>query len=278
MNKIIVLEDQFDPYELPPGYYTAYSDTAAYPTLWSMVNVGIAHDEGSRYLEGGVIQMMASYDMPPLERNPEDDNYEEAMIVIPHSSFTKVTNDYGNWRQMWWREVIQNAVDAGATQIDCRIQELEDGTWLASCQDNGEGMSQDTMMNAFFTVGGTEKPAYAHGGFGEAKKLIALAWIQFSVHSRDVLVQGSGAEFPKLKLYRNAGTVEGTKVEVVMPADKHTTEAAAIEYISRCQLSNVRFFVNGTVVRANLRRGRKKRDLPDGAELFYNKNVEGLHT
>lgn len=278
MNRIIVLEDQFDPNDLPPGYYTAYSDTAAYPTLWSMVNVGMAHDEGVRYLDGGVVQMLASYDMPPLERNPEyEDDYEEAMIIIPHSAYTKVTNDYGNWEQMWWREVIQNAVDAGATKIDCRIQEQEDGTWLASCQDNGGGMSQDTMMNAFFTVGGTEKPDYAHGGFGEAKKLIALAWIEFSVHSRDLLVRGSGAEFPKLKLYRNAGIINGTKVEVVMPADKHTTEAAAIEYISRCQLPGIKFFVNGNPARASLRRGRKKRDLPKGAELFYNEKAEGIH-
>lgn len=277
MTRIVVLEDPFDPYDLPPGYYTAYSDTPAYPTLWAMVNVGMARDEGSRYLEGGVVQRMASYQMPPLERNPDDPVFEEAMVVIPHSSFTKVVNDYGNWRQMWWREVIQNSIDANATEIDCRVQEQEDGTWLVSCQDNGSGMSYDTLMNAFFTVGGTDKPRWARGGFGEAKKLIALAWIQYRVHTRDIMVEGTGAEFPKLRVYRNMENIQGTKVEVVMPADKHTTEAAAIEYISRCQLPGVRFFVNGNPVRANLRRGRKKRDLPMGSELFYNKDVEGIH-
>ena len=277
MNRIVVLEDPFDPYELPPGYYTAYSDTPAYPTLWAMVNVGMARDEGSRFLEGGVVQRMASYQMPPLERNPDDPVFEEAMVVIPHSSFTKVVNDYGEWRQMWWREVIQNSIDADATEIDCRVQEQEDGTWLVSCQDNGGGMSYDTLMNAFFTVGGTDKPRWARGGFGEAKKLIALAWMQYRVHTRDIMVEGTGAEFPKLRVYRDVENIRGTKVEVVMPADKHTTEAAAIEYISRCQLPGVRFFVNGTPVRANLRRGRKKRDMPMGAELFYNKDAEGMH-
>jgi hypothetical protein len=277
MNRIIVLEDPFDPYELPPGYYTAYSDTPAYPTLWAMVNVGMAQDEGARYLKGGVVQRMASFQMPPLERNPNDKEFEEAMVVIPHSSFTKVVNDYGEWRQMWWREVIQNSIDANATDIDCRVQEQEDGTWLVSCQDNGVGMSYEILMNAFFTVGGTDKPLGARGGFGEAKKLIALAWVQYRVHTRDILVEGTGAEFPKLRVYRDVENIQGTKVEVVMPADKHTTEAAAIEYISRCQLPGVRFFVNGTPVKANLRRGRKKRDMPMGAELFYNKDVEGIH-
>lgn len=275
-ERLVVLEDDFDPNDLQPGYYTAYSDTESYPTLWGMVNTGWASDEGVRFLEGGVVQMAAALDMPPLVGNPEDEEFEEAMVVIPHSSFTKVVNDYRKWRQMWWREVIQNSIDAGASKIDCRVEEQADGTWLVSCKDNGCGMSYDTLMNAFFTVGGTDKPSYAHGGFGEAKKLIVLAWIKYAVTTRDIMVEGIGAEFPRLRVFRDQSRLNGTMVQVVMPADKHTTESAAIEYISRCQLSGVTFFVNGTPIKANLRRGSKKRDLPMGAELFYNKNVEGI--
>lgn len=276
--QVTLLEESFEPSELADGYYTAYSDMPAYPILYGMTLVEEAKDEGRHYWEGGVVQILASVGMEPLTENVEERTFREGVVKIPHSYFTEVTEDYGNWREMWWREVIQNAVDAGATKIECKVKEQADGTWLVSCRDNGHGMDLDTIENVFFTLRASQKwGAARHGGFGEAKKLIALAWIKFRVLSRDVEVVGNGAEWPKLGVYEGGEDIGGTLIEVVMPADKHTQEAAAISYIQKCYIPNVQFTVNDELYSANLSSGEFKRNLSLGSKLFYNKHIKDLH-
>jgi hypothetical protein len=276
-EQIILLEEIFEPSELPPGYYAAYSDSDAYPILYGMTLTEEAEDEGCRYLEGGVVQILASVGIEPIEENVKERKHREGVIKMKHSAFTKVTRDYGNWREMWWREVIQNSIDAGATKVDCKAVEQPDGTWLISCHDNGHGMDLHTIENVFFALGETEKwGRVSHGGFGEAKKLIALAWIKFRVLSKDVEVSGSGSTFPKLDVYEGGEEITGTLVEVVMPADKHTHAAAAVAFIQKCHLPHVQFVVNDEVVVADLGSGEFKRDLPLNSKLFFNRNID-LH-
>jgi hypothetical protein len=275
---VTLLESSFEPSELSPGYYTAYSDTEAYPVLYGMTLTKQAEDAGRHYWKGGVVQILAAVGLPKVEENAGERTFREGVVKIPHSYFTGVTEDYGDWREMWWRETIQNAVDAEASKIECNVKQQDDGTWLVSCRDNGHGMDLETIENVFFTLRESHKLGAArHGGFGEAKKLIALAWIKFRVLSGDVEVVGSGAEWPKLGVYEGGESIQGTLIEVVMPADKHTSEAAAISYIKKCNLPDVQFLVNDVPYEANLESGEFKRDLPLNSKLFYNRHIHDLH-
>lgn len=271
-----LLQDEFDPRLLEPGMYTAFSDTPAYPILYGLAVTGQVVFGGLRYYDGGVNQMLVLVGVPEAEANPERNAKWQAAVVVPHEAFTSIPEEeYGDttWQQMWWREVIQNSVDAGATRIHCRIEEQEDGTWLASCQDNGHGMSAQDIVDRFFRLKASKKFGETTiGGFGEAKKFIALAWIGFRVRSLDAQVQGSGADWPNLVVEDELEHLDGTLVEVVMPADKHTTEMAARDFIAKCTLPNISFTVNGESVRADLKVGEYKRELPYGTKLYYNKS------
>lgn len=271
-----LLEDEFDPRLLEPGMYTAYSNTPAYPILYGLAITGQVVYGGARYYDGGVKEILVMVGVPQAEANPEENAKWKAAVVVPHEAFTSIPEEeYGatTWQQMWWREVIQNAVDAGATKIDCRIEEQDDGTWLASCQDNGHGMTAQDIVDRFFQLKASKKFGETTiGGFGEAKKFIALAWIGYRVRSLDAQVQGSGASWPDLEVEDELERLDGTLVEVIMPADKHTTEMAARDFISKCTLTGIKFTVNGEQVRANFRPGQFKRELPYGTKLYYNKN------
>ena len=53
-------------------------------------------------------------------------------ITIPREYYQTAKKTYGdyNWQEAWWREAIQNSVDAGATEIYCDVNEEELYHWL----------------------------------------------------------------------------------------------------------------------------------------------------
>ena len=162
-------------------------------------------------------------------------------IGISREFFTTVLKDYADWREKWWREAIQNSVDARATRIDCEAVQNQDGTWTIAVEDDGGGMSEDVLLNKFLMLGGSTKVlgSGASGGFGKAKELLILPWIEWSVHSRDKLVEGEGLDYE----VSDAPYKAGTRLEVVMPGDQTTNGAAAIAFITKCNLPHVRFSV-----------------------------------
>jgi hypothetical protein len=270
-----LLEDDFDPRLLEAGLYRAYSNTPAFPLLWGMTVTGDAAFGGYKYHEGGVVEILAGIDIVgEAEANPEVERWQAA-VTIPHEAFTSIPEEeYGQatWQQMWWREVIQNAVDAGANKIDCDVEQQPDGSWLARCADNGHGMDAEGIINLFFRLKATRKfGSMSIGGFGEAKKFIALAWIKFRVRSQDAEVSGSGATWPNLDASKGHPKIKGTIVEVVMPQDKHTTEAAAVDFISKCNLPGIKFTVNGTPRQAKMRPRNFKKELAYDTKLYWDK-------
>ena len=64
--------------------------------------------------------------------------------------------------------MLQNAVDAGATRVDCLVEELPDGQYRCTCIDNGSGMDEHTLYDVFLVAGATSKSEQDTGGFGQA--------------------------------------------------------------------------------------------------------------
>lgn len=167
-------------------------------------------------------------------------------------------DDYRNWREAWWREVVQNGVDAGARTIQLEAVEEPEAMRL-SCADDGAGMDVRTVLDKFLVLGETGKGAGTDtvGGFGKAKELELLPWIAWEVHTRDLVIRGQGDAYgePERAPYR-----QGTLVTVWMDKNECTTADHARSFVAKCHLPRVAFTVNGDVVYANDRPGRLVRE------------------
>lgn len=177
--------------------------------------------------------------------------------------------DYDNWEVAFWREVVQNSRDSGATRVDLECVEdvYEDPETKerveavrVSVSDNGRGMDYDTLMTAFFRRGGTLKQEGSVGGFGDAKNLILTPWLGYEVRSHDVVVRGRHEDLFADLTKQGLPYHEGTKVTVWMPTTKTTTSQYAQFLIEQSSLDNIRFTVDGGLVKGSLPRGKLIQD------------------
>jgi hypothetical protein len=248
------------------GIYTARAGEKKYGYLDAMVAAGDAVFLGERYDPQG--RKHIAVEVPPRGKRARRNAGARRAIRIGREFFTAAIKDYADWREKWWREAIQNAVDAGANNIECIIDERADSIMVA-CQDNGVGMSEEVILDKFLVLGATTKIAGGTtGGFGKAKELLLLPWLSWSIRSGNVLVEGEGASY---EVSHTREAVHGTQLIVHMPRDEATHEPAAKAFISKCYLPRVRFHVNGEVAKANLKQGELVKEFGDKAAVYYDK-------
>lgn len=273
LNGLLVTE----PIEEPAsGVYIAAADTPAYGWLEGLALSKHGVFLGTKYASG------KKYIAVALETPFRASNVAGQIRVGPEY-FTKALREYSDWKIKWWREAIQNAVDAGATKIECVVNETDEG-YLVSCADDGTGMTEDVLINKFLVFGGTTKATGAgtRGGFGVAKELLILPWIRWRIHSRDGDVSGEGIEYE----WKSAPYREGTLLEVLMPADNATPASAVLAFIENCELPKVRFVVERRIrgvvqdrwePKAKLKCGTPLRDFDGKAMLCHNKRASGSY-
>lgn len=266
----IELSSAFDLTTLQPGRYTARSDTPAYAPLRSLTIVGAAKLAGEHYAPDGV--KVVTIDYHRSSKNPE---VEERHVGIGPEYFVRELNDYDNWPEKWWREAIQNAVDAGASRIDCRVSKGDGDFFIVECEDNGSGMDEDTLLNKFLMLGGSQKPAVAGatGGFGKAKVLLLFPWITWSIQTRSLAVAGTGGTYA---VRRDQPSHKGTILRVAMPSGQSTQIQHALAYIEKCTIPGVQFLVGEKTLRANVRKGKLVETFGDKAEVYYNESATGM--
>ena len=260
-----VLETHQDAIEAKPGLYVVHSGSAAYFPVMGFIEEGHAKVLGEFYDNRGRLVTVRVTSQPGVRvQNPEPTKH---MISIGPEFFITALKDYNDWPIKWWREAVQNAVDAGGMNIHLGSVKHEDGTVTVFCDDDGSGMDEDTILNKFLVLGATTKigASGAAGGFGKAKELLLLPWIAWRIHSRDTLIQGAGIDYT---LIRTAFR-QGTRLEVVMPPDKTTDGAIALGFLQKCYLPNVNFTVNGVPARADLAGGNVIDSVPDKAEIYF---------
>jgi hypothetical protein len=201
-----------------------------------------------------------------LQRNPteyfgkREDTYEARLYRLDQYSSQP--------SYVWWREVIQNAVDAGATNVICEVYEIDGGInvgkQLVCFRDNGKGMTKEKLKEKFLTEGGTDKGKRDEdtgnlGGFGEAKKIILLAWRSWRVitstgQTATIADCPKGGDLDYECDQVNANTLphylsssngyKGTSVEVVTWAGK-SNHRIFVEHakglVDKCNLPNISF-------------------------------------
>lgn len=272
-----ILEDAVAPDELVAGeIYAAPDDSQAYGQLLGMTVLGDAQLLGRTQLEDGGHAIAIT----PISSHHAQPNVM-GTISIGADFFATAKNDYADWREKWFREAIQNSVDAGATRVDIKISYLDPdrqviagtgvhGFTAITVTDNGSGMDEDVLINKFLVLGGTGKKAHGLvGGFGKAKELLLLPWVSWSVRTRDLRVHGHGIQYD----VEPTPFEHGTTIEVVMAADDCTNVEAATSFIRKCFLPGVRFTVNDETIKAALKVGDKIRELPGQYEVFYEKKT-----
>lgn len=242
------------------------SDHPDYPRWAAAIAAGEAQFLGERYELG---RRLIAVETEAHRRNQRDVTFR-----IGAEYYTKVLNEYADWREKWWREALQNAVDAGATRIACDVVEGKvDGVsvWQVSCDDNGAGMDEDTLINKFLVLGGTTKTGETTtGGFGVAKSLLILPWVRWRIETRDLAIEGAQDKGQ----FTNVPLRKGTRLTVWMPESNTTTVAAAIAVIEKSYLPTISFTANGKKMKADLGPGEIVRSLSGKADLVHIDNKE----
>lgn len=244
----------------------------AYADLKAQVEVGEAVFLGERYLPDGTLRAAFR-----LVRAPRANSRKNPSIRVGSEFFTTALRDYADWEEKWWREAIQNAVDAGARNVLLSTEDDADGNRHVFVADDGRGMSLETLLDKFLVLGGSQKfEAGAHGGFGKAKELLILPWLSWRIHTGSVVVEGQGMNYEVLEGREHQ---VGVLISVVMPPDRRTSAAHAQAFVEKCHLPRTQFVLRDEQgereIHADLRAGKTLREFP-GASLHLAALPEGV--
>lgn len=202
-----------------------------------------------------------------LKRNPE--GYFEEEEDTYETRISRFSQYQSTDSEVWMRETIQNAVDNKGTDIKISVLNITSGTnkgcYLVRITDNGTGMTSEVLRNKFLKMKGSDKredrgqaiESSTVGGFGEAKKVILLAWKAWRVITKhkdyktatiaESLKGGRPYFYDQIECPPEIPE-SGTIVEILTWANStHTVYLPdAINFIARCNLPKVLFsFVDG---------------------------------
>lgn len=108
-------------------------------------------------------------------------------VVLPFDRcHNSVNAQYSEIEAAIVRELLQNSLDAGATEIEFRFR-----SHGYTCEDNGCGMTAAEFRQFFLHLGGTKKHKGSIGGFGAAKELLLYAWEHWKCEAKDRDFNGS---------------------------------------------------------------------------------------
>ena len=164
-------------------------------------------------------------------------------LAIPKSFFVKEReNLYADWRTAFWREMFQNSLDAGASQIEANILELDDGDTVIEFIDNGSGMEPSTIEEVFFALGATTKEnENGVGGFGRARILTCFANKSYEFWTHYHYCLGDGAMY---EIEETDSFVRGCNFRINFgKCDASRITSALYAVLERSQLS-CRVYVN----------------------------------
>lgn len=157
-------------------------------------------------------------------------------------------NAYSDFSRAFWRENIQNSVDAGSTEIHIESVLLDAAENIYSIQvnDNGCGMDRNTLENVFFCLGETtKKTADSIGGFARARIMTHFASLNYTIQTQDNLVKGQGAEYSIESYPFYSGCKMGFCIKAISKYGRNIEMTETLkQYLSSCQLS-CKVFING---------------------------------
>ena len=189
-------------------------------------------------------------------------------VSIPGDYFLKMAKaDYRNYRQALWREIYQNSIDAGATEINVTFNKDERSI---NVMDNGCGMSLEVLTDKLLALGGSHKAKGSTGAFGKAKELELFAHKEYMLHTHGLLLMGSGDDYT---ITETEDHFDGTSITLYIQEDENfldicdyaTSVAQLIE--TTCKI-----FVRGSEIKCTNLKGEFRKSL-DVGDVYVNENL-----
>lgn len=121
------------------------------------------------------------------------------VVQVPNEFFRQERRQlYANWSTAFWRELIQNAADAGSSTISITLEQ-RDAYITVYFGDDGPGITREVMENVYFRLGATTKGGPANitrlGGFGRARILTCFSMLRYVIRTQNLIVSGEGANY-----------------------------------------------------------------------------------
>jgi len=128
---------------------------------------------------------------------PNTRQAETKQMTISPVFFKRERDNYSDWAFAFWRELFQNSDDARSSVISVGInQACHSKKAIIEHEDNGIGMTRETLENVYFKLGETTKhTADTIGGFGKARIVTCFAHDSYSLASKDWYVEGVGSQY-----------------------------------------------------------------------------------
>lgn len=126
-----------------------------------------------------------------------DNEQLEQIPYDPSAVFSAFSTYGGQYDMPWWREVLQNSLDAillrrqklssyrYSGRIDIDYEEGDEYNTV-TIRDNGIGMTKEVLYKALLSFGGSGKGRQGFGttgGFGKAKELIYVPWLGYEIET-----------------------------------------------------------------------------------------------
>jgi hypothetical protein len=164
-----------------------------------------------------------------------------ATVKIPTTHFVKsAKNQYADINTAIVREAVQNSVDAGASEIQIKIEES-----FVKISDNGCGMNEELLISAMLTMSGSYKATTgAIGGFGAAKEILLFQHSNYIIHTQDNYVVGSVLEYELSKKEYRQGTAITMHFHPTYEFDKTVFMNSAIAWLQKCDIK-AKVTING---------------------------------
>ncbi|MCE6957888.1 ATP-binding protein, partial [Cereibacter sphaeroides] len=135
-------------------------------------------------------------------------------VSVPSSFFVSERDTvYGDWRAAFWRELLSNSLDAGASAIHIRTRFDDAGKLVVDMIDNGCGMTRDVIENVYMSLGRSTKGGdeASVGGFGRARILTCFSQDHYRIRTSNVLVNGAGSGY---EIRETPTAVKGTAITI----------------------------------------------------------------
>ena len=180
-------------------------------------------------------------------------------VTIGPQFFSKAFNDYSNKYWAFAREILQNSIDCGSTEINISVVVDLSGGTIVTVINDGEPMSSDVLVNKLLSLGASGKDFKGSvGGFGKAKEILYFAHRSYVIVTGGLHVSGSGAGY---NLEQAAVPQDGTLSQVIWDGNHADSLVANFKrFIELCR-PGILFTLNGNAIQPKLATGTLNRTL-----------------
>jgi len=141
--------------------------------------------------------------------------------------------------------------------------------------DDGCGMSLDTLVNKLLFLGGTLKAEGSTGAFGKAKEVLFFAHKEYLVHTKNLLLTGSGDDY---QISETTDHLDGTLITIYIHEGEnfeHLVNYAT--QVAEMIETNCEIIVDGNNIPCKFPKGELRKQLDIGS-IYVNEALSPIYS